>query len=73
MAKWTKNKDLSRINKGKRLGRMIRVSDRGLRGPGLHTSESQTLFRIFDGCRDYSTHDMSDFNRDCKMSDGQMQ
>ena len=26
--------------------------------------------RIFDGCHDYSTHDMSDLKRDCKKSDG---
>ena len=43
---------------------MVRVSDYCLRGPGFDTHESQTLFRIFDGCHD-STHDMSDFKRDC--------
>ena len=55
---------------GNPLGRMVRVSDSGLRGPGFDTPESQTLLHIFDGCHDYSTHDMSDLKRDCKKSDG---
>ena len=52
---------------------MVRVSDSGPRGPGFDTRESQTLYRIFDGCHDYSTHDMSNLNGDCKKSDGRMQ
>ena len=51
---------------------MVRVSDSCLKGPGFATRESQnkTLFRIFDECHDYSTHDMSDLKRDCTKSDG---
>ena len=51
---------------------MVRVFDSGPRRPGFDTRESQkTLFRIFDGCHDYSTYYMSDLKRDCKKSDGQ--
>ena len=56
---------------GKCLGRMVRVSYSGLRGPEFDTRESQKpLFRIFDGCHDFSTHDMSDLKRDCEKSNG---
>ena len=51
---------------------MVKVYDSGLRGPGFAPFESQTLFRIFSGSHDYSSHDMSDLQRDCKKSDGRM-
>ena len=49
---------------------MVKVYDAGPRGPGFDTRESQTLFHIFNGCHDYSTHDMSDLKRDWTKSDG---
>ena len=42
------------------LVRMVTVSDSGPRVPGFDTRESLTLLRLFNGCHDYSTHDMSD-------------
>ena len=43
---------------------MVRVSDTGSRGPGFNTWEGQTLFRIFDECHDYSSHDLSDLKKE---------
>ena len=45
---------------------MVRVSDSGPRGSGFDTCEGQNSSGIFDGCHDYSTHDISELKRDCK-------